>query len=491
MPENDFEKRVQQKMEELKLQPAEPVWKKIEETIREKKRKRRVLFFIPLFAGLLLLGYTGYRYLRPGTGSRVREENISSLNKTKSNDLSTPKDDTIKSKNSVDISMKQGNADPQDKEIIPSVASVEKKVYAGGIPSKRKDRSALTKKQDAGDDIDKAPNEKLLAGKISKIDNNSISKNDEQAGQTKKDAEVNNSGNIVKQDVTGNDSLKNRQTTVATGQKEIPATAVTGKIDSKEIKTDSVTQKIVKKKTAASSRWGLDFSAGVSDIRKKALSFSSSSWRTADFGSISTGQSPGYSTLPSSETMPGPALKLGATWEKNITKRSKFSTGLYYNYFSNRIKVGTRTNAPAASNPVNQTLTSYYSGIQQNKFTNHYHFAEWPVNYQVQLNKNDITSFIWNIGVSVSRLIATNALVYDTAAGGIYYHSNRLFNKTHFNVLTGLSFRLKNKNNMEWYIGPQLSIDMTRLMKKEDGNNRFLLAGWLDARLLFPRKLKK
>src|SRR6266498_2919518 len=51
---NEFEKQVQQKMEELKLVPSEPVWQKVEMQIRKKKDRRRLIFWIPFL--VLLLG---------------------------------------------------------------------------------------------------------------------------------------------------------------------------------------------------------------------------------------------------------------------------------------------------------------------------------------------------------------------------------------------------------------------------------------------------
>src|SRR4051794_10883597 len=48
--QNEFEKQVQQKLEELKLVPSEPVWEKVEMQIRKKKDRRRMIFWIPLFA---------------------------------------------------------------------------------------------------------------------------------------------------------------------------------------------------------------------------------------------------------------------------------------------------------------------------------------------------------------------------------------------------------------------------------------------------------
>src|SRR4051812_31456325 len=56
MQENNFEKRVQQKLDELQLTPSEPVWQNIELAIRKKRERRLIFWFIPflLVAGGLV-----------------------------------------------------------------------------------------------------------------------------------------------------------------------------------------------------------------------------------------------------------------------------------------------------------------------------------------------------------------------------------------------------------------------------------------------------
>src|SRR5215203_5245286 len=48
MQEQNFERQVKQKMEELSLTPSEPVWRKVEEQIRKKRDRRRFFFWLPL-----------------------------------------------------------------------------------------------------------------------------------------------------------------------------------------------------------------------------------------------------------------------------------------------------------------------------------------------------------------------------------------------------------------------------------------------------------
>ena len=56
MQEQNFEKQVQQKMEELNLTPSTPVWQRVEQEIRKKKDRRRLVLWVFLF--LFLVGGT-------------------------------------------------------------------------------------------------------------------------------------------------------------------------------------------------------------------------------------------------------------------------------------------------------------------------------------------------------------------------------------------------------------------------------------------------
>jgi hypothetical protein len=57
MPENNFERRVQQKMEEFKLPPSDLVWLEVERRIRKEKRRRFIFWWFLL--AILLAGGIG------------------------------------------------------------------------------------------------------------------------------------------------------------------------------------------------------------------------------------------------------------------------------------------------------------------------------------------------------------------------------------------------------------------------------------------------
>ena len=169
------------------------------------------------------------------------------------------------------------------------------------------------------------------------------------------------------------------------------------------------------------------------------------------------------------------------------------SAGLGYAYYSNNIKTG----SPKDSSFVLRTMTaqsvaldSYYQGSQVMEYTNHYHFIQLPIYYQLQLNKGVKVPIIWSIGVAPAYLFSTNALIYDTARGGIYYKNNDAFNKFHFNLNTGLSFRFGKANKLQWSLGPELSMDMTGLMKDAD-QKRYFMYGGVTGRVYFKKKNNK
>ena len=75
MAANEFEKNVRKEMGEFKVQPSAEVWLKIEDRIREKKRKRRIIFFI-LFCSIALMlgGYGIYNFSGNNTRSAAQHK---------------------------------------------------------------------------------------------------------------------------------------------------------------------------------------------------------------------------------------------------------------------------------------------------------------------------------------------------------------------------------------------------------------------------------
>ena len=80
MPGHEFENKVQQQLEELNLPPSQAVWNRVEQEIRRDKRRRRLLFLLPL---LLLLGIGGYWATQSSLKSSITKSDKNIQNDTK------------------------------------------------------------------------------------------------------------------------------------------------------------------------------------------------------------------------------------------------------------------------------------------------------------------------------------------------------------------------------------------------------------------------
>jgi hypothetical protein len=224
-------------------------------------------------------------------------------------------------------------------------------------------------------------------------------------------------------------------------------------------------------------------------LAENRLSFDNSS-RDKSYFASSPGNSPGGQPVTSSiHSQPGFAFKAGAIAKTSFSVRSSVATGLNYVYFSDEVRVGVQQNAlvqlPGAYN-----VFSYYAGSPQKDFTEHFHFVELPILYNWRMTRNEKHFLSLDAGISIAYLISTNALIYDTASGGIYYHNKDLITKTHFNIIPGISYHAINPKGLEFSVGPQFAFDMTKAIKSDlDKRNYFLYIG-LNASLFFEKKKK-
>jgi len=52
MEQNNFEKKIQQKLDELKIPPSDAVWENVEKNINKRKDRKKILIFFLLFISL-------------------------------------------------------------------------------------------------------------------------------------------------------------------------------------------------------------------------------------------------------------------------------------------------------------------------------------------------------------------------------------------------------------------------------------------------------
>ena len=246
-------------------------------------------------------------------------------------------------------------------------------------------------------------------------------------------------------------------------------------------------------------KWGIDFSIGGSsrfDRPFKVVSTEKAAVNTNGPVSVGTTNNVagGVLVLPPSEVKPGAAFKIGVTINKPISKRIDISTSLRYAYTSDRITIGQSIYSSNSSSftdrnyLANAVAQTSYSGMQPQNYTNKYHFVELPVAIYYNLNRKWKIPVILNAGAALSRLISSNVLLYDEALGGAYYQGKNNLSKTQFSVATGFAVRFTGNNQWQWSIGPQISMNTTKLFQSLSDKNKHPVFGGLNARILFPGK---
>jgi hypothetical protein len=253
--------------------------------------------------------------------------------------------------------------------------------------------------------------------------------------------------------------------------------------------TDSPIVKLPIKPSDKKWRFGIEFTPGISSLNESLFSFNMNKNADAYANPAQSGNGAGLPTIPAapSPSSSGFAFQIGGFAKKEMTARSSFSIGLRYSYYSEKINIGRDT----LLNILQYTDNSRSYFRASNSFrdkTNSYHFIEIPVNYYLRLNKNKNKPFTWNAGLTISGLIATNAVMYDTAFGGIYYKNKNWLNKTQFSFTTGFSWPLTNNKNTQWSIGPAIDIHLNSLLNDPYQDKKYLFFVGLRSDILFKKK---
>jgi hypothetical protein len=455
---SEFEKNVRRTMDGLRIHPSGEVWQRVEEQIRENKRKRRILFFI-IFSliGLALAGYGIFNFPgRLGHNSGV---------------ASIKKNDGLK-----EAPKNSSSQTPNGTKIIKNVPSYNELVTT--------QKATLAQTPTVNKRLSKNLNRSNIKEASSEEANNSTQEISS-AEKTEFQVDTTQVANL------NNLSLNNDQLTHSDNQNKM-----VNPLDSKIIGVnDSAVSKTPEKpkpqmKNQNKWKWGMNISLGASTITQDAFSFKGTSY--SDVYALSA---PGSATGgPTSSVFYGPAgnnaafaFKAGFQMKDEISHRSSMSVGLMYAYMADKIKIGQGggyNQSSASSRP------AYYAATPQNTYTEHFHFIELPLSYDWRMTKNSSRYFSLTGGMSGSYLVSTNALVYDTAQHGIYYQDNSLFTRMHFNLMAGTAYHVSTTKT-EFAIGPKFSFDLTKLINSDVDKRKYFLYVGLDTRLFFERGKNK
>jgi len=497
MQENDFDKKVKAAMDEFRLRPSEPVWPTIYDQIRDKKR-RRILLLFPVFLVLMALGYFTWNagYLSPKTYSSNKElltnKNTTAKNSTAPNGQPPQGDAAV---STTDSPLDRSTATAETKGSTKAKEHTDKQPPAeNDITTSVSNTSRLVKNNKAGRDFQKKETKQNIA----------THKDNDWSLTLKQPSEKNNLSGI-------NQSLRDVIVNTATLKKMTPDnTPVLTESDSTFAMKNTIRDgKVLLQglpiitgiRDNGKIKWGLDLALGGSSRADKPFKRVSTEKAFArDYiggGGSTSNVTGGLLVVPPSNIKPGVAFKIGVLADKSISRRLRVSAGLRYAYISEHITIG-KVIYPTSNTLALQGLSystypvaqAAYGGTQSQDFTNKYHFIELPVSGHFLITPNWRAPFVWDAGVSLSRLISSNMLLYDNAWGGVYYKGKNNLSKTQFGVSTGFSLRLKSKSQWQWDIGPHISLNTTKLFQSTSDKNKHIVYGSMNLRLLFPGKKK-
>lgn len=446
MEENKFEKQVQQKMDELQIQPSDAVWKKIELQIEKKKSHRWGLIILFLCLSIALSG--GYWLWNAGR-QRSSEHTI-----VKNNFKIEPVENMkAQSKiNSADKPVNENNNETADIEEVKNHHKKTAKHYQLSSYSKANQKINSEEKTPAAFFKEK----KIIAEIKGKAESAIIPVHPSEEKFTD-----NKYRDSINERITG-DSLLNA----------VVKNKVTGDSDTtKKKKANTTTVKLPK-----NNKWkfGIVFTGGISGVGNNFLGLVNSPvYAYSNSANQGPGAVTGTTLVSSSVTKSHFSFITGAFAEKNISNKSKFIFGINYKSFNTSINL-------------NDSSGTYSSRYSKDKYINHFNFIEFPVSLKIQIGKGKSIPLSWQAGIVLSELLSSNALQFNPYTG-YYYKDNSLFNKTQLGLNTGFFVKLFSKQKNSLLIGPYFYYDATKLASEGLYNKKHFVFTGLHTSIIFGK----
>ncbi len=477
MSANNFEQELEQRLAQLQMKPSDGVWQKLEAGLQRKKRRRA--FFLFFLAALLCAG-GGYGiwmqsgqpanelvHTKPAASIPVSNEPATGNTIVKGNDNETV--NTVTDKEKI--------------KTIPAVPGVinDQVIVTTNLPQDQ----ALTKHV-------KQPAQKQVPVSDGNSRSNNRNNNIPVPGNTGDLTDAENTTAFV-----NNDSVALPQYRLINAG-EFADRMYTGLNDTDQVTTllpdpakfpqrvNTNEPVIQKTKQKYPFYWGVEVLAGVSGSVEKKEPFGKSAAQMDAINSPNPNPNPSYYYNASSPLLNNTAIwesqnvhrastshSFGVVGYKQFTKRSAVSFGVSYQYLSTATKIGDSTTTVNTNN----TMRTYYSGGEMKNYINKFHFINIPVTHHLILNRNENMPFSWDLGMSASQLLSTNALVMSSFLGGSLHEDKQAFTKTHFFIHTGLTIGLTNNKNRLWQLGPVVSYGLNKIGQEKSDDKNFWQVG--------------
>lgn len=465
MSDHRFERKVGQKLDDLKLTPSAKSWENIERELRKDKRRPAPIFWLPLLLlGLGAIGYFVFTTTRINTTLADNNKSVEEYHKPA---------ESIVPAQPESLSPAEGseNRPASPKETISTQSFNTNKVQSI-IYTKRKRYSQT---EDGKEEFAS----KKISGKGS-IATEPLQ--DHKTSSTVGDEKENQSPLSTEKVITEKTTAGKSPVTDSVATRKTLSPAETEK------NAENSEQKPAKKKT---KKWafGINASGGVSSLSEGKLGFSNSQIasvaqnRQSYFTNASPAVVPPPPTSPS-KIYPGLSFSVGLTTKYELSKRFSLSASVNYLQINTISKVGYKIEQTnnALEDEMDQSAQPLFlaaaAAENYRDYDNKYHFVEIPLTLHTRVNKSEKLPLYWNAGISFSQLIKSNSLHYDEEEH-LYYTDDNLLKKMQTAVSTGFSFSLFNKTSRPLWVGPSVRYNISQALKKDvyTGKKHFMGLG--------------
>jgi hypothetical protein len=488
MENNNFKRQIQEQLAGLHFRPSEKVWDGVEQQLKNEKRRRRVVLYWFLLAGLLSSGILITYFNAPSKNNitatateKITEYSNETTAKDKAtipvNHQATSPTLSLKDITKATTTDKTNNDNNQPEKADTSVKTAEEELAASSQKNiKIKERNSITVK-------------KPVINNTEDIAVNSLSAGKPITGSDIKIPDAVAEGNLLKEETVA--VIK------STATKPVAINTTDSSIK-KNTDTLTVNRVFTVKARKLKSPWklGAVTNFGVSNIGNRFTFGINGGQENKAYDNVS-GAPTSYaqSSLPNAPSVfkRGRAFSAGVQAEKKISKRFSIVTGIGYNYLSASVLTGQAFDS-AINNGNGGGLfysnvadrTAYRQGVLQSH-VNQFHFINIPVYLKADLvTKNRFSAGVYG-GVSVMQLVAVKALFYDTASRSYYYNKNN-FNKTQLAVNAGIQFNYAFKKGIVISSGPQFMHTITPLSNINIYNNKYFRVWALQAKINLGKK---
>lgn len=429
MEENEFEKKMQQKMELLQMQPDEGLWQKIQVQVEKKTaHKRKYIIF-----SFLLLCFVACSLLVADLKQYPSSLNKKAENK---NEKNVPQINTENNKQQKQLLL-------NDKQNI-----TELPLMLDDVCNKNQRPNPLSSisRKNNNHKISRMTN-RILKSKIS------LEKLSEEAVTENTIAEkIYPSGTVA----AGAEKLQYDKKTIA------PVDTVAKESLQKELLTENkdankIQQQVSPKNKKQLWQTSFSFAAGRSSTGNKYLNNQNfAAYSDAIGATPNIGDSSVIVNLPSA-AKPGLLITAGFEVHRSLSVKTTLGAGLQYQLHTSSITTGEK--AAAQSTPGSRVKAAYKTG-NSNKYTTAYHFISLPLSISTQIAVIKDKQINLNTALVFSRLIHTNALQFDYAQRS-YFNDNSLFNKTTAGLSAAAFINIAGKNKAAFNIGPEFYYSLT------------------------------